>query len=281
MAENSFQPFTRRQTMIRRDFEIYRYRYMDEVELHHHDFYEIYMLLRGSVSYTVENRIFHMRAGDLMLISPLELHQARVDSNDEPYERMVLWVDRGYLESLSSPHTSLTRCFDTTVPGHTNLLRLPGPRSAAMRRELGKLGSARDVNPDMMRQGMLLLSYPCIESFIGMNLLDNSLAYCWNKGVQNGHQLKQALNQDGALANKITQETLIKSVEALITALNTVGVNTQADELLNSLDRFADNNRKVYDWQEEQRRQKGGYGLLSLMAIALLDLGLIQSAEDE
>ena len=141
MAENSFQPFTRRQTMIRRDFEIYRYRYMDEVELHHHDFYEIYMLLRGSVSYTVENRIFHMRAGDLMLISPLELHQARVDSNDEPYERMVLWVDRGYLESLSSPHTSLTRCFDTTVPGHTNLLRLPGPRSAEMRRELDKLRS--------------------------------------------------------------------------------------------------------------------------------------------
>ena len=45
-----------------------------------------------------------------MLISPLELHQARVDSNDEPYERLVLWVDRGYLESLSSPHTSLTRC---------------------------------------------------------------------------------------------------------------------------------------------------------------------------
>ena len=141
MAENSFQPFTRRQTMIRRDFEIYRYRYKDEVELHHHDFYEIYMLLRGSVSYTVENRIFHMRAGDLMLISPLELHQARVDSNDEPYERIVLWVDRGYLESLSSPHTSLTRCFDTTVPGHTNLLRLPGPRSAEMRRELDKLRS--------------------------------------------------------------------------------------------------------------------------------------------
>lgn len=60
--KTAFNPL-RRQTMIRRDFEIYRYRYMDEVELHHHDFYEIYMLLRGSVSYTVENRIFHMRAG--------------------------------------------------------------------------------------------------------------------------------------------------------------------------------------------------------------------------
>lgn len=64
MAENSFQPFTRRQTMIRRDFEIYRYRYMDEVELHHHDFYEIYMLLRGSVSYTVEKpHLPHARGG--------------------------------------------------------------------------------------------------------------------------------------------------------------------------------------------------------------------------
>ena len=166
MAENSFQPFTRRQTMIRRDFEIYRYRYMDEVELHHHDFYEIYMLLRGSVSYTVENRIFHMRAGDLMLISPLELHQARVDSNDEPYERIVLWVDRGYLESLSSPHTSLTRCFDTSVPGHTNLLRLPGAIGAPLRSTVDRLCDLRarkDYGSDLLAQGAL------VELMIGLN----------------------------------------------------------------------------------------------------------------
>lgn len=141
MAENGFQPFTHRQTMIRRDFEIYRYRstYMDEIALHHHDFYEIYLLLRGRVDYTVENRLFHMRPGDLMLVSPLELHQARVDTESEPYERIVLWVDRAYLESLSSACTSLTRCFDTTVEGHANLLRLPAPRSAEMRRALEKL----------------------------------------------------------------------------------------------------------------------------------------------
>ena len=166
MVENSFQPFTRRQTMIRRDFEIYRYRYMDEVELHHHDFYEIYMLLRGSVSYTVENRIFHMRAGDLMLISPLELHQARVDSNDEPYERIVLWVDRGYLESLSSPHTSLTRCFDTSVPGHTNLLRLPGAIGAPLRSTVDRLCDLRarkDYGSDLLAQGAL------VELMIGLN----------------------------------------------------------------------------------------------------------------
>ena len=153
MAENSFQPFTRRQTMIRRDFEIYRYRYMDEVELHHHDFYEIYMLLRGSVSYTVENRIFHMRAGDLMLISPLELHQARVDSNDEPYERIVLWVDRGYLESLSryprSTHSTMR-----------------GPRSAEMRRELDKL---RNLHMQESYGSDLLAVCSLVELMVAIN----------------------------------------------------------------------------------------------------------------
>ena len=71
MAGNNYQPYTRRQTMIRKDFEIYRYRssYLNEVELHHHDFYEVYLLLRGEVAYTVENHIYNMRPGDLMLVS--------------------------------------------------------------------------------------------------------------------------------------------------------------------------------------------------------------------
>ena len=49
--------------MIAGDFEVYRYRstYMNEVALHHHDFYEIYLLLRGQVSYTVENHLYRMR----------------------------------------------------------------------------------------------------------------------------------------------------------------------------------------------------------------------------
>ena len=41
---SNYNPYTKRQTMIAPDYEVYRYRstYMNEVELHHHD----------SVSYT-------------------------------------------------------------------------------------------------------------------------------------------------------------------------------------------------------------------------------------
>ena len=93
--------------MIAGDFEVYRYRstYMNEVALHHHDFYEIYLLLRGQVSYTVENHLYRMRPGDIMLVSPLELHQARIMTDAEPYERIVLWAARALPgEPVQPPH---------------------------------------------------------------------------------------------------------------------------------------------------------------------------------
>ena len=160
MAKAAFNPYTRRQTMVEQDYEIYRYRstYMNEVDLHHHDFYEIYLLLRGRVEYIVENRIFRMRPGDWMLVSPLELHQARIGA-DDAYERIVLWVARPYLERLSSARTSLTRCFDTTVPGHTNLLRLPGASSAAIRQKLetlGELHAREGYGDDLLATGCLV-----------------------------------------------------------------------------------------------------------------------------
>lgn len=154
MAEE-YAPYTKRQTMISKDYEVYRYRstYMDEVALHHHDFYEIYLLLHGRVGYTVENHLYNMRPGDIMLVSPLELHQARIAGDADGYERIVLWVARPFLEGLSSPRTSLTRCFDTSVAGHTNLLRLPGTVSAEMRRKLETLGplhSRSDYGSDLL-----------------------------------------------------------------------------------------------------------------------------------
>ena len=160
MPSAQYQPYTRRQTMIAADFELYRYRstYMNEVALHHHDFYEVYLLLRGQVSYIVENHLYKMRPGDILLISPLELHQARIAADAEPYERFVLWIARSYLEHLSTPRTSLTRCFDSSVPGHTNLLRLPGAASAELRQRMETLSAlrARDgYGDDLLAEGCL------------------------------------------------------------------------------------------------------------------------------
>lgn len=118
------QHFDPRQTMQRQDFEIFHYREPkpDEVEVHHHDFYEVYLFLGGEAEYWVEGRIFHLQPGDLLLINPQELHRPLLKSGAAVYERIVLWIDKKYLNSLSS-EVDLTSCFDSTLPTHTNLLR--------------------------------------------------------------------------------------------------------------------------------------------------------------
>ena len=96
MLGNKIQKFTVRQQMLTNNYEIYRYRdsYPNNVALHHHDFYEVYLFLNGNVNYTIESRNYHLLPGDILLISPLELHQPRITLEKHPYERIVLWVNK-------------------------------------------------------------------------------------------------------------------------------------------------------------------------------------------
>ena len=91
-----------RQSLQGRQFELFHYRDKepDSRELHHHDFYEVYLFLRGSVDYSVEGRHYTLQSGDIMLISPLELHQVQVEES-QPYERMVLWMSGECLTGLA------------------------------------------------------------------------------------------------------------------------------------------------------------------------------------
>ena len=122
------QKFDTRQTMHGTTFEIFRYKdaYLKEVALHHHDFYEVYFFLSGNVQYNIESRSYLLTPGDVLLISPMELHQPMFGSEHREYERIVLWIDKRFLEGFNIQGQDLTACFDTTVPGHTNLLRPEG-----------------------------------------------------------------------------------------------------------------------------------------------------------
>ncbi len=122
------QRFDTRQTMRGNTFEIFRYKdsYLKEVALHHHDFYEVYFFLSGNVQYNIESRSYLLTPGDVLLISPMELHQPMFGAEHREYERIVLWIDKQFLEEFSLPGLHMATCFDTTVPGHTNLLRPEG-----------------------------------------------------------------------------------------------------------------------------------------------------------
>lgn len=118
------QRFDPRQTMCRTGFEVFHYRDArpEAVEVHHHDFYEVYLFLSGEADYWVDGRLYRLQAGDILLINPMELHRPIVKA-EAAYERIVLWIEKKYLESFSTGTVSLTRCFDHTRPEYSNLIR--------------------------------------------------------------------------------------------------------------------------------------------------------------
>ncbi len=106
------QKFDYRQNIQSDSFEIFHYRDSEpsSVSVHHHDFYEIYLLLDGEVTYWIEGKNYNLKAGELLLISPQEIHQPFAKS-DSTYERIVLWINRNFLAELSSEDIDLSYCF--------------------------------------------------------------------------------------------------------------------------------------------------------------------------
>ena len=114
--------------MTRSSFEIFHYKdgATQEVTLHHHDFYEMYFFLSGNVCYNIESRSYRLNPGDILLINPNELHQPVFSPEKQNYERIVLWLNTGFLQQLVIPGQDLTQCFDIERPSHTNLIRPDG-----------------------------------------------------------------------------------------------------------------------------------------------------------
>jgi len=56
---------------------------------HYHDGFEIYYLIKGKVRYFLDNKIFELSAGDIILIPPNTLHKTNITS-DYPAERLLI-----------------------------------------------------------------------------------------------------------------------------------------------------------------------------------------------
>lgn len=118
------QRFDNRQSMKNKYFEIFYYKDKkpESVSIHHHEFYEIYFFLNGDVHFTIEGKSYTLEHGDLLLMSPMELHQAQINP-ETVYERIVLWIDCDYLKKLGGKKTNLASCFDRSTPNYTNYIK--------------------------------------------------------------------------------------------------------------------------------------------------------------
>lgn len=149
-AKRAFDP---RQVMHRPDFEVFHYHdpKMQEVPLHHHDFYEVYCFLGGKVEYQVEGRTYRLEPEDILLISPRELHRPNV-APEAAYERIVLWIDAAFLEGLSAEGLRPADCFETD----RNLIPGAHTQAAALIRQLAAEAASDRVGHELCARGLCL-----------------------------------------------------------------------------------------------------------------------------
>ncbi len=81
-------------------------------EAHYHDYYEIYYLYSGERHYLLEDRIYHIHQGDLVLIPPNVVHQTTEGGGAGSHERMLIYFTRNFLSGFTKEEqASLLRCF--------------------------------------------------------------------------------------------------------------------------------------------------------------------------
>lgn len=102
MAKKKYSQFESRQYMLREDFEIFynQDQHPPVVNLHTHDYYEIYFFISGAMEYDINGKRYPLSNGNVCIIPPGIPHGTILLAPAVPYQRIVLWITESYIEKL-------------------------------------------------------------------------------------------------------------------------------------------------------------------------------------
>ena len=130
---------------------------------------------------------------------------------------------------------------------------------------VSELRNSRD-NPGFGRQGLLLVSYPSVESFTMSNFVEKT----FDNKYETGTELKQDLNRKRIIQNAISPESLFFAIKELFYGFKQMGI-----ESIN-LDDFMLENKKVFDFEQQNFNDENLFFAFSEFAVILLDLGILE-----
>ena len=114
---------------------------------HTHKMYEVYFFVSGAGKFAIENTLYTLQPGDVMLLRPEEYHQF-IPTSPEAYERGCVHFDASLVADC--PH--LLNAFTHREKGKQNLLRLDKEVFDSL---LARMDEAvqmpEDLRPDMLR----------------------------------------------------------------------------------------------------------------------------------
>lgn len=135
-----------------------------------------------------------------------------------------------------------------------------------IRKLISRLKNAYE-NEGGLRGGLLLLSYPCIESYVVANFIDDT--HLIEFAI--GEEVKAFVaGQNTQIQyNKITEDTVKKAASEMLKYLD-------MEQITLEIDNIGHTNSRVFEGQEVRFSQSNKYKLLSLLSVALIDLGIIE-----
>ncbi|MDF2988635.1 MAG: hypothetical protein K0R50_4145 [Eubacterium sp.] len=93
------------------------------IDFHLHDAFEIYYLISGDVNYFVENKIYELKQGDIMITNKYEIHKPSFKS-DRTYERIFIQFGSDIPSQYGSKEFDLLQCFNSRQKGTRNRIDL-------------------------------------------------------------------------------------------------------------------------------------------------------------
>lgn len=194
----------------------------------------------------------------IFVINAAESNIKNIKKDDEFLNNLFAELIENY--DFDIDNSAIYYLFDRDVESNTD--------AEFIKELLNTLTNARENNNNY-RQGILLLSYPSIESFT-LSCFDEK---AFSFKIKLGNELKQYLE------NQRINQARIKDSNLQIAVENLVDVLRQTNEKDFNIDDFRELNIKIFEFEEEVYSKENVYNCLSLLAVSLIDLGLVEIEE--
>ncbi len=79
--------------------------------IHMNDRHEMYIMLQGDATFSIEGRLYHVVPYDVLLISNQDIHCVMVNG-EQPYERVCVYFRPEFLQAFCTKKYNLLRLFD-------------------------------------------------------------------------------------------------------------------------------------------------------------------------
>ena len=77
--------------------------------LHEHSFMELFFLVSGSVTCTIDHGSYSLNNFDIVILPTHTLHQVKMDDEKNSLKRYILWIYPSFIKSISTDNTDLTQ----------------------------------------------------------------------------------------------------------------------------------------------------------------------------